>query len=176
MADEEIDEAVRLAINVTRLGEADMRNWWGSRAFGAAGRVVLKQRLPRTWRMAAVELDLASATNRHNETMSRTNAIHLFSDNWPVRRWAAAWVAEQKTAADPDPLFEQLESATLESVEVALSAVQVGGTSGGGPLRVGTINREDLSDPAVVVETVRALGASYVGVEPFVVPYFEVSN
>lgn len=176
MADEEIEEAVRLAINVTRLGEADMRNWWGSRAFGAAGRVVLKQRLPRTWRMAAVELDLASATNRHNEAMSRTNAIHLFSDNWPVRRWTAAWVAEQKTATDPDPLFERLESATLASVEEVLSSGQAKAAGVGGPLRVGTINRGDLTDPATVVETVRALGASYVGVEPFVVPYFEVSN
>jgi len=100
----EVDKIVGATIRVARLGEADMRNWWGSRGFGAAGRVVLKQRLPRTWRMAAVELDLASATNRHNEAISRPTAVHLFSDHWPVRRWAAAWVAEQKTAPEPDRL------------------------------------------------------------------------
>ena len=54
--------------------------------------------------MAAIELDMAAAANRHNEIIERRNAVHLFSDNWPVRRWASAWVAEQKTAAPPDEL------------------------------------------------------------------------
>src|SRR5215212_4623848 len=100
-----LTEVVRSVLLVARLGEADRQGWWGTQSFGAAGRVVLKQRLPRTWRMAAIELDIAAAANRHNEVIDRPNAVHLFSDNWPVRRWASSWVAEQKTANPPSEVF-----------------------------------------------------------------------
>lgn len=171
----EVDESVVASILVARLGEADMRNWWASRSFGAAGRVVLKQRLPRTWRMAAVELDLASATNRHNELMSRPNAVHLFSDHWPVRRWAAAWVSEQKTAQEADPLFKQLESATLEEIEQLLGGDgHARAQDTAGAVRIGSIDHSALTDHASIAAAVRDLVSGYVGSESFVVPYFEV--
>ena len=66
--------------------------------------------------MAAIELDIAAARNRHDEIIDRRNAVHLFSDNWPVRRWTSAWVAEQKTANPPDPFFEELETITAEEI------------------------------------------------------------
>ncbi len=88
---EDLRSIVETVLRVARLGEVDHYGWWGTHSFGAAGRVVLGQRLPRTWRMAAIELDVASAANRHNEIIDRSNAVHLFSDNWPVRRWASAW-------------------------------------------------------------------------------------
>lgn len=169
------DEIVGLTIRVARLGEADLRNWWASRGFGAAGRVVLKQRLPRTWRMAAVELDLASAANRHNEVINRSNAVHLFSDHWPVRRWTAAWVAEQKTASRSDAIFEQLESATLDQIEAEIgSGGRAAMEPAQGALRVGTIERSLLADTATIAAAVRHLGHSYVGLDTFVVPYLEV--
>ena len=171
----DVDEIVASAIRVARLGEADMRNWWGSRSFGAAGRVVLKQRLPRTWRMAAVELDLASAVNRHNEAIDRPNAVHLFSDRWPVRRWTSAWVAEQKTEDEPSAIFEQLETATLDTIEDRLRADKKPRFKAlGGALRVGTIERSLLGDPVVVADAVRTLAASYVGLETFAAPFLEV--
>ena len=171
----EVDEIVGTTIRVARLGEADLRNWWASRGFGAAGRVVLKQRLPRTWRMAAVELDLASATNRHDDVIDRANAVHLFSDRWPVRRWAAAWVAEQKTASQPDRLFEQLETVTLDQLEQSLrndGDARVEPVSGA--LRVGSIERSALTEPGAIGAAVRDLAKGYVGHESFIVPYYEV--
>ena len=172
-----VDDVVRDTICVARLGEADLRNWWASRAFGTAGRVVLKQRLPRTWRMAAVELDLASATNRHNDVINRPNAVHLFSDNWPVRRWAAAWVAEQKTAPEPATLFDELEHASLEAIEAHLQPGNVDkARPAAGAHRMGTINRSDLDNHTAIVYAARTLATAYVGSESFIVPYLEVSG
>ena len=171
----DVDEIVASVIRVARLGEADLRNWWGSRSFGAAGRVVLKQRLPRTWRMAAVELDLASAANRHNDVIDRPNAVHLFSDRWPVRRWTAAWVAEQKTEDEPSEIFEQLETATLDAIEARLRTNKMPWVEPlGGALRAGKIDRSSLEDPVAVAEAVRTLAAAYVGLETFAAPFFEV--
>ncbi len=152
-----------------------MRNWWGSRCFGAAGRVVLKQRLPRTWRMAAVELDLTAAVNRHNEAIDRPNAVHLFSDRWPLRRWATAWVAEQKTEDEPSGLFEVLEAATLDEIEDRLRlapapSVEVLGDA----IRVGSIGRSSMADPVAVIEAAHTLAAAYVGLETFAAPFLEV--
>ena len=171
----DVDEIVASAIRVARLGEADLRNWWGSRSFGAAGRVVLKQRLPRTWRMAAVELDLASAANRHNDAIDRPNAVHLFSDRWPVRRWTAAWVAEQKTEEEPSEIFELLETATIDAIEIQLRADRMPRVESlGDALRVGTIERTLLEDPVPVAEAVHTLAAAYVGLETFAAPFLEV--
>lgn len=171
----DVDEIVASAICAARLGEADLRDWWGSRSFGAAGRVVLKQRLPRTWRMAAVELDLASAANRHNDVIDRANAVHLFSDRWPVRRWTAAWVAEQKTEDEPSALFDLLETATLDALEDRLRVDSLPKVESlGDALRVGTIERSLLGDSATVTEAVRTLAAAYVGRETFAAPFLEV--
>jgi len=173
----EVDEIVVSAIRVARLGEADLRNWWGSRSFGAAGRVVLKQRLPRTWRMAAVELDLASAANRHNDIIDRSNAVHLFSDRWPVRRWTAAWVSEQKTEDEPSAIFEFLETATLDAIEDSLrTGKRPRIESLGDALRAGTIERSLLEEPAAVADAVRVLSAAYVGRETFAAPFLEVTD
>lgn len=171
----DVDEIVASTIRVARLGEADLRNWWGSRSFSAAGRVVLKQRLPRTWRMAAVELDLASAVNRHNDAIDRPSAVHLFSDRWPVRRWTAAWVAEQKTEDEPSEIFELLETATLEAIEAHLRADRTPRVEPlGDALRAGTIDRSLLGDSAAVADAVRTLAAAYVGREAFAAPFLEV--
>lgn len=173
----EVDEIVVSAIRVARLGEADLRNWWGSRSFGAAGRVVLKQRLPRTWRMAAVELDLASAANRHNDIIDRPNAVHLFSDRWPVRRWTAAWVSEQKTEDPPSAIFEQLETTTLDAIEACLRADKKPRVESlGDALRAGSIERSILQEPAAVADAVRTLAAAYVGRETFAAPFLEVTD
>lgn len=174
----DVAEVVGSTIRVARLGEADLRNWWASRGFSAAGRVVLKQRLPRTWRMAAVELDLASATNRHNEVISRSNAVHLFSDHWPVRRWTAAWVAEQKTSSEPDIMFEQLEIATLDQIEEQLRLLHPKAEvePAQGAICVGGIEKAALGNPATIAAAARELGNAYVGRDKFVVPYLEVTG
>jgi hypothetical protein len=46
----------------------------------------------RTWRPAALELDIAAASRMHEELLGRTTALHLYSDLLPFRKcriWAA---------------------------------------------------------------------------------------
>lgn len=161
---------------VARLGEADRRGWWATHSFGAAGRVVLKQRLPRTWRMAAVELDIASARNRHDEIIERSNAVHLFSDNWPVRRWTSAWVAEQKTADPADEFFEELEIISAEDISARLTGPELGAGISGDAVRLGSVDRASFDSAGSLVSSVQLLAASYVDMDAFTVPYLEISG
>lgn len=172
---DDLTQIVRSVLLVARLGEADHRGWWGTRSFGAAGRVVLKQRLPRTWRMAAAELDLTAAANRHDEIIERRNAVHLFSDNWPVHRWTTAWVAEQKTASPPDPLFEELEALTPEAIAAELRTgkpVELTGQA----TRLGSVEPTSFRSPADLLSSVALLAAAYADMDRFTVPYLEVSR
>lgn len=177
MRDADLAYIIRVVSTVARLGEKDQRGWWGTSSFGAAGRVVLGRRLPRTWRMAAVELDIAAAASRHNDVLDRRNAVHLFSDNWPVRRWTSAWVAEQKTADPADRYFEQLESASVEQLVGELGGPQRDPETGSRAVRVGAIGKTALDSPEAVHEAVGKLAAVYAGLDgSFVVPYLEIDQ
>lgn len=169
-----LTEIVRAVLLVARLGEADRRGWWGTGSFGAAGRVVLKGRLPLTWRMAAAELDVAAARNRHNEVIERRNAVHLFSDNWPVRRWASAWVAEQKTADPADEFLEALETIATEEIVDRLRTGGATTPASGQALRVGAVSSTDFASPEALLPAVGSLAAAYVDLTSFAVPYLEV--
>lgn len=172
--DQQLARIVRSVLLVARLGEADHRGWWGTRSFGAVGRVVLKQGLPRTWRMAAIELDLAAAAHRHDEIIDRRNAVHLFTDNWPVRRWASAWVAEQKIANVPDPFFEQLETMTAERIADELRTVEAVEVTSQA-VRVGSVSRADFTSAEALARHVAGLASVYANLAiGFAVPYLEV--
>jgi len=174
----ELESILRPVLLVARLGEADLRGWWGTHSFGPAGRVVLKQRLPRTWRMAAIELDIAAAANRHNKIIDRRNAIHLFSDNWPVRRWTNAWVSEQKTASPPDDVFERLEAVSEKQISSSLAEAKPAPVSVHGPaVRIGTIEKGALEDPTSIAQSVAELAGAYAEMnKAFLVPYLEVEG
>lgn len=169
-----IDTIVRTVLLVARLGEADRRSWWGTHSFGSVGRVVLKQRLPRTWRMAAAELDIAAARNRHDEIIERRNAVHLFSDNWPVRRWASAWLAEQKTQDPPDPFFQMLETISLEDIAKTLRMPDLTTSIRGTAVRLGTIDRAAFDSPDDLAPSISLLAGAYTEMVSFTVPYLEV--
>ena len=129
--------------------------------------------------MAAVEIDIASAAQRHNEIIDRPNAVHLFSDVWLVRRWATAWVAEQKTATPAHPIFNDLESISLEDLTSWLTG---GGpptqpTSVGQAVRIGSTSKSDFGSAERLVEPVKKLAATYAGLGAlFAVPYLEVTD
>jgi hypothetical protein len=171
-----LTEVVRAVLLVARLGEADRRSWWGTQSFGAAGRVVLKPRLPRTWRMAAAELDVAAARNRHDEIIERINAVHLFSDNWPVRRWTSAWLAEQKTADPPDDFLAELE--VMADGEIA-NLLRVSGAQpaiSSNALRVGTVHKDAIGSVEELAGSVRTLASVYADMDAFAVPYLELAG
>ena len=77
------ERVIDLLLGVARLGEAGLRGWWQSHGLDQAGQYVLGGSFPRTWRCAALELAIASAKRRHEETLGRPTALHLFSDELP---------------------------------------------------------------------------------------------
>jgi hypothetical protein len=175
-------DVVRLALGVARLGENDLRGWWQGHALDRTGRYVLSGMFRRTWRPAALELDIAAATLIHNDVLGRPTALHLFSALLPFRRWATSWLAEQKTAPDPDPLLDTLEGWTAQTSSDGLSAwigeaeLPEAEPLGEG-LLLGRLNAIELADPALIPWVARALAASYLDqtgqLRP---PYFDLAR
>jgi hypothetical protein len=166
---------------VARLGEADLTGWWGSHGLDRAGSYVLARTFRRTWRSAALELDVEAAARRHHDaTAGRATALHLFSDQLPFRRWATAWLAEQKTALEPSPLFDELAAwdlatgrATIEQWAGRAPKAELVGEG----LRVGALSRKDLDEPSVLEGAARLLAGTYPAIEgPFRIPYFDLAG
>lgn len=174
-------ETIRLVLGVARLGEVDLAGWWGSHGLDRVGRFVLSRSFRRTWRSVALELDIEAAARRHNTaTGGRKTALHLFSDQLPFRRWATAWLAEQKTAHEPDPLFDELIAWDLprarETLEAWAGHAQRTEIVGEG-LRLGVLHRTELDDPAVLTASARLLTATYLDIDGhFQVPYYDLQG
>jgi hypothetical protein len=174
-----VEEGVRLVLGVARLGEADLAGWWNCHGLDAVGRYVLHRTFRRTWRSAALELDVLSAVRRHNDALaSRRSALHLFSDELPFRRWATAWLAEQKTSEDRDEIFGELESWTLDRAQVTIAdwaGEMPASEELGDGLLLGELSVEEMVDEASLLSTARLLAASYVRVgSMFRAPYFDL--
>lgn len=176
-----VEDATRLVLGVARLGEADLAGWWGSHGLDRAGSYVLARSFRRTWRSAALELDIEAASRRHEDmTAGRRTALHLFSDELPFRHWATAWLAEQKTAPELSPIFDELAAWDLAAGRAAIEGwagqaprVEVVGEG----LRVGALSRSEVDDPAAVASAARLLAATYLRIDgPFRVPYFDLQG
>jgi hypothetical protein len=160
-------DVVRLVVGVARLGENDLRGWWSGHALDRTGRYVLSNMFRRTWRPAALELDVAAAASMHNQLLGRSTALHLFSDLLPFRRWTCGWLAEQKTLVEPEPLLDELEGWTGDAATSAIRA-WCGGTDPtrgeelGEGLRLGQLADVDLADAAALRNVALMLTAAYV--------------
>ncbi len=172
---------VRMVLAVARLGEADLRGWWSCHGLDRAGSFVLNRAFPRTARSAGLELDMLSARRRHEDALAgRSSALHLFSDGLPFRRWASAWLSEQKTASPADPLFDELARWDISTGEASLRE-QAGESEAGqvlaDGLRLGQLNRSDLDDDATLACIARRLAAAYTGLgDVFKAPYFDLAG
>jgi hypothetical protein len=113
-------DVVRLVLGIARLGENDLRGWWKGHAIDRTGQYVLSSMFRRTWKPAALELDVAAASSMHRELLGRSTALHLFSDLLPFRRWAIGWLAEQKTASEPDSILDNVQHWTGDDSTEAL--------------------------------------------------------
>lgn len=166
---------------MARLGEADLAGWWGCHGLDRPGSYVLSRTFRRTWRSAALELDIEAAARRHHDvTAGRRTALHLFSDELPLRRWANAWLAEQKTAAEPSPLFDEVAQWDLATARAAIEqwagSVHSGEVVGEG-LRVGSLSRAELDDPSALAGAARLLARTYLSIDgSFRVPYFDLAG
>lgn len=181
-ADEHTTDAVQLVLGIARLGENDLRGWWGGHAMDRTGRYVLSGMLRRTWRPAALELDIRAATLMHNELLGRSTAVHLFSDLLPFRRWARAWLAEQKTTAEADSLLLDLESWTTatstDTVRAWSGLVEpIRGESLGDGMLLGRLTVSELADLPALQRTAKMLAAAYLDQDGRLrPPYFDLAR
>ena len=175
-----VGHVVRFVLSVARIGEADLRGWWNCHGLDRVGSFVLERTFPRTWRSTALELDVLSARRRHDDALSaRRSALHLFSDELPFRRWAAAWLSEQKTAPDVDELLYELggwdNGTATKRLREWTGAPEPGETIGGG-LLLGRVPEHHLQDRAALETIARRLASAYLGLDgPFRAPYFDLA-
>lgn len=181
VTDVSADLAVRLVIGVARLGEMDLRGWWRSHGLDSTGRYVLPGLFRTTWRPTALDLDIASAQRHHQDLVARRSALHLFSDELPFRRWASAWLAEQKGSRE-DPVLRTLEQWSLESGIALLrewtTGADISGAEDVGNGRLlGTISQAELREPALHLPLAKRLAAGYIpqdgSLRP---PYFDLAT
>lgn len=175
-------DIVRLVLGVARLGENDLRGWWQGHALDRTGQYVLSGMFRRTWRAAALQLDVSAAARMHDELLGRSTALHLFSEVLPFRRWAMGWLAEQKTTEVASDLLVNLEALTADQAIKTLhdfcgGIEPPGGETLGNGLLLGRLSSADLDDPAMLLRTARLLGASYLD-QPGALrpPYFDLAR
>jgi hypothetical protein len=173
----ETDQDIRLLLGVARLGEQNLRGWWRSHGLDRGGQYVLSRAFPRTYRSAALELDILSAAYRHEDLLKRPTALHLFSSAFPFRRWAEAWLAEQKTLKQ-DPFFDELANWDLEAALKSLrawSGESPQGESVGQGLLLGQISQLELDDDTKLLGYARLLTAAYLDQDATLrPPYFDL--
>lgn len=175
-------DAIRLVLGVARLGEKDLRGWWKGHAIDRTGEYVLSSMFRRTWKPAALELDVAAASHVHRELLGRSTAIHLFSDLLPFRRWARGWLAEQKAASEPDSLLDSLQSWTVDNFTETLwswcGAIEPPpAESLGDGLLLGRLATAEVDDPALLHQTARLLAIAYLDqTGPLQPSYFDLAR
>src|SRR4051812_43842407 len=175
-------EVVRLVLGVARLGENDLRGWWKGHALDRTGQYVLSGMFRRTWRPAALELDVAAASRMHEELLGRSTALHLFSDLLPFRRWAIGWLAEQKTASEPDSILETLQCWTgsdpTETLRSWFGAVEPPSAEPlGDGLLLGRLTAAEVDEPATLHQVARLLTIAYLDqTGPLQPPYFDLAR
>ena len=171
---------IRLLVGVARLGEADLFGWWRSHGLTEAGAYVLGSALPRTWAWSALEGDVLSAAERHEEALGRPTAIHLFSDRLPAKRWAMSWLREQKITRSLDGFLSRIRDWSRETgcKDIAKwAAIQPpDGEILAEGRRLGSLSERELQAADRVDAVIRMLAAAYVDrPEEFRFPYFDLT-
>ena len=105
---------IDLVLSVVRLGDLDRNGWWRSHGLDETGSFLLQRSFKRTWAATAMELSMVSARARHDDTLGRKDAVHLFSDELPFYRLVHSWLLEQKLDAvviESPPYFHPIQAA-----------------------------------------------------------------
>lgn len=175
-------QIARLVLGIARLGEQDQRGWWRGHGLDRTGQYALSSMFPRTWRPAALQLDVGAAARLHDELLGRATALHLFSDGLPFRRWTIGWLDEQKTSDDGRDLLMNLESWSQGQLVSALrewsevTDQQPGEPLGNGIL-LGHLGLNELEEPGMLAHIARLLCIGYldqsVDLRP---PYFDLTR
>jgi hypothetical protein len=167
---------------IARLGEQDQRGWWRGHALDRTGQYVLSNMFPRTWRPAALQLDVAAGARLHNELLGRSSALHLFSDGLPFRRWTTGWLGEQKTSDDGRDFLTSLESWTEDQLVSALrewcgASDRRSGEPLGNGILLGHLGANELEESGMLLRIAQQLCLAYLdqtgALRP---PYFDLTR
>jgi hypothetical protein len=175
-------EIAQLVLGIARLGEQDQRGWWRGHAVDRTGQYVLSNMFPRTWRPAALQLDVAAAARLHDELLGRATALHLFSDGLSFRRWTIGWLGEQKTSDDGRDLLRSLESSSEDQLVSMLRewcglAEPPSGDALGNGMLLGHLDANELENPRMLARIARLLCLAYLDqTRDLRPPYFDLTR
>lgn len=170
----------RLVLGVSRAGDADLAGWWSSHGLDDVGEYVLEELFPRTWKMAAMELSIASARKRHSDFLpNRSSILHLFSDNLIFATQARELIAEMKTGGDLELINELQSWRSRVDAEARLrewAGEPPNGERIGQTLLLGVLRAESLNDETQLLVAARLLAASYLPQgNDLIIPYFDIA-
>ena len=158
---------------VVRLGDVDRLGWWRSHSVDETAEYVLGHSFPRTWMATGLELGMESARIRHDASLARPSAVHLFSDFLPFRHVLRAWLIERKLEGDFEPLA-WLPDASVQELREKIGKANTGERRAAG-MYMGDVSRNALDDEGEVHGLLALLSGAYVDMESeFVAPYVDL--
>jgi len=164
---------IETLLAVVRLGDADRLGWWRSHSVDETAEYVLGHAFPSTWMASGLELAMESARIRHEASLRRATAIHLWSDHLPFHQLLKSWLIERKLERDVEPLG-WLPEASVADLRGRLGAATESERRGDG-LYLGEVNTAELNDPEPLRDVFSRLAGSYVSLgSDFVAPYLDL--
>ena len=168
------EDQIASLLSVVRLGDLDHRGWWRSHGLDETGSFILGRSFKRTWAATAMELSMVSARARHEDTLGRKDAVHLFSDELPFYRLTQSWLLEQKLEDDLAP-FERFRTASTDDLLGRLPE-PTGGERRASGLYLGNVTRDDIEDEGRLELLMSNLLGAYRTLDAeFLAPYFDLS-
>ena len=166
-------DVVGTLLALVRLGDVDRRGWWRSRSVDEVAEYVLGEAFPSTWMATGLELAMESARIRHEITLDRRTAVHLFSDYLPFHQLLRAWLIERKLERDIEPL-RWTRTADIDELRYRLGDAVHGERRANG-LYLGQITLDELEDHGCRQQLLLRLAGAYVALgEEFVAPYVDL--
>lgn len=159
---------------MVRLGDLDHHGWWRSHGLDETGSFILGRSFKRTWAATAMELSMVSERARHDETLGRKDAVHLFSDELPFFRLTQGWLLERKLEDDFAP-FEPFRTASTAELLNRLPEPPEAERRASG-LYLGNVTRTDVDDDGRLESLLSNLLGAYRTLDSeFLAPYFDLS-
>jgi hypothetical protein len=120
-----------------------------------------------------LELAMESARLRHETSLRRVTAIHLWSDHLPFHHLLTSWLIERKLERDVAPL-EWLPAASVEDLRNLLGPSTESERRGDG-LWLGDVTQAELDEGEQIADVFSRLARAYVSIgSDFAAPYLDL--
>jgi hypothetical protein len=121
-----------------------------------------------------MELSMVSARARHDETLGRKDAVHLFSDELPFYRLTQSWLLERKLEDDLTPFEPFRTASTRELLDRFPEPPEAERRASG--LYLGNVPRNDIDDDERLESLLSDLLGAYRTLDSeFLAPYLDLS-